>query len=151
FSTSSLTTEAGRSTTSPAAIWLATCSSSRRMIPNAFPPSSGWRDMRQRTGPDGRGTPFSPPVRPSRILFPAVSARRGQCQLHRVAFGVPAKFGRPFRQRPDVEGADSVLHVKAFVIDAKRQGLAVPRQAHRPGSRVVPDSGAEHRRGEVSV
>src|SRR5438046_4461533 len=31
FSTSSLTTLAGRSTTSPAAIWLATCSGSRRM------------------------------------------------------------------------------------------------------------------------
>src|SRR6266478_4382702 len=31
FSTNSFTTEAGRSTTSPAAIWLATCSGRRRM------------------------------------------------------------------------------------------------------------------------
>jgi hypothetical protein len=32
FSTSSFTTEAGRCTTSPAAIWLASASGSRRMI-----------------------------------------------------------------------------------------------------------------------
>ena len=40
FSTNSLTTLAGRSTTSPAAIWLATCSGNRRM---RFMPGSSSR------------------------------------------------------------------------------------------------------------
>src|SRR3954468_25018528 len=38
FSSSSLTTLAGRSTTSPAAIWLMTAGDRRRMIPMALPP-----------------------------------------------------------------------------------------------------------------
>ncbi len=45
FSSSSLTTEAGRSTTSPAAIWLATWSERTRMRPMGKGYQDGWRQQ----------------------------------------------------------------------------------------------------------